>query len=32
VSAVGCDGGDRRAHVAGTEDGEVCHEELLETR
>ena len=30
VAALGGDGGDGLAHVAGAEDGEVCHEVLLE--
>ena len=29
VAALAGDGGDGLAHVAGAEDGEVCHEVLL---
>ena len=30
VAALAGDGGDGLAHVAGADDGEVCHEVLLE--
>ena len=32
VAALGGDGGDGLAHVAGADDGEVCHEVLLGER